>query len=184
MKTVRLGISMFRYLLIFLLFSPALVAEPFVQPLGENAGEQSPLAAWNLTITPDGKNLPTGHGNAQQGEQLFKQHCASCHGFGAIGASAMPLVGDVGSLTDEYPEKTVNSYWPYATTLYDYIRRAMPPAAPFSLSSNEIYALCAYILSQDDILENDVELNEVTLPQVKMPNRDGFSPDYPNKTLK
>lgn len=181
MKTVRSVIFMCRHILFFLLFSPALVAEPLVQPLGKDAVQQSQQTAWNLTIPPDGKNLPVGHGTAEQGKQLFKQHCASCHGFGAIGASAMPLVGDVGSLTDEYAEKTVNSYWPYATTLYDYIRRAMPPSAPFSLSSNEIYALCAYILNQDDILENDVELNEVTLPQVKMPNRDGFSPIYPNK---
>lgn len=182
MKMVRLAISIFnRYLILVLLFPATLVAEPLFQPLGKDAKQASPQSAWNLTITPDGKNLPAGHGNAQQGEQLFKQHCASCHGFGAIGASAMPLVGDVGSLTEEYPEKTVNSYWPYATTLYDYIRRAMPPSAPFSLTSNEIYALCAYILNQDDILKNDVELNEVTLPQVKMPNRDGFSPVYPNK---
>ena len=182
MKTVRLVISIFnRYLILVFLFPATLVAEPLFQPLGKDATQASPQAAWNLTITPDGNNLPAGHGNARQGEQLFKQHCASCHGFGAIGASAMPLVGDVGSLTDAYPEKTVNSYWPYATTLYDYIRRAMPPSAPFSLTSNEIYALCAYILNQDDILKNDVELNEVTLPQVKMPNRDGFSPVYPNK---
>lgn len=157
-----------------------LLAEPQYQALGEGASALTGQPQWNLTITPDGKGLPHGSGNATTGQQIFEQRCASCHGFEAIGASAMPLVGDVNSLTSDYPEKTVNSYWPYATTLFDYIRRAMPPAAPYSLSSHEIYALCAYILSQDGIIEANVELNEVTLPQVKMPNRDGFSAVYPN----
>jgi cytochrome c len=92
----------------------------------------------------------------------------------------MPLVGEVGSLDSDYPEKTVNSYWPYATTLFDYIRRSMPPSAPFSLTPNEIYALCAYILNQDGILDSNTLLNEVSLPQVTMPNKDGFSTVYPN----
>jgi cytochrome c len=166
--------------LCLLFLSLPLLADPDYQPLGQPAQNLSSQAAWNLNISPDGKGLPKGSGNATQGKQIFEQQCAACHGFGAIGASAMPLVGEVGSLTSEYPEKTVNSYWPYATTLFDYIRRAMPPTAPFSLDSNQIYALCAYILSQDGIIEADVELNEVSLPQVTMPNRDGFSAVYPN----
>jgi len=150
-------------------------AESLYQPLGQDARALSQQAEWNLSISPDGTNLPAGRGNAAEGKQIFEQQCASCHGFGAIGGSAMPLIGEVGSLNSDYPEKTVNSYWPYATTLFDYIRRSMPPQAPYSLSSHQIYALCAYILSQDGIIEADVELNEVTLPQVTMPNRDGFS---------
>lgn len=155
-------------------------AEPLFQALGKPAEDLSSQPQWNLSIGPDGAGLPQGAGKASDGKRLFKQQCAACHGFGAIGASAMPLVGEVGSLTSEYPEKTVNSYWPYATTLFDYIRRSMPPDAPYSLNSNQIYALCAYILSQDGIIGADVELNEVTLPQVTMPNRDGFSAVYPN----
>ena len=112
---------------------------------------------------------------------MFAVKCAACHGPAGIGASADPLMGEVGSLNSEYPEKTVNSYWPYATTLFDYIRRAMPMDAPFSLSANEVYALCAYILNQDDIIEADQELNEENLPQVSMPNRDGFNAIYPDK---
>lgn len=162
-------------LLALLLFAAHAYAESEHQALGRDAGELTQQPQWNLTITPNGRGLPVGHGTAAEGKKIFKQQCASCHGFDAIGGSAMPLVGEVGSLTSEYPEKTVNSYWPYATTLFDYIRRSMPPQAPYSLSSHQIYALCAYILSQDGIIEADVELNEVTLPQVTMPNRDGFS---------
>lgn len=162
-------------LLAVLLFSAHVSAEPAHPTLGSDASELTQQPQWNLTITPDGNGLPVGRGTAAEGKQIFKQQCASCHGFDAIGGSAMPLVGDVGSLTSDYPEKTVNSYWPYATTLFDYIRRSMPPQAPYSLSSHQIYALCAYLLSQDGIIEADVELDEVTLPQVKMPNRDGFS---------
>lgn len=167
-------------LLVLIWCCGTLLAEPQYQALGQPASALTQQPQWNLTINPDGAGLPQGSGNAKVGQQIFEQRCAACHGFDAIGASAMPLVGELGSLSSEYPEKTVNSYWPYATTLFDYIRRAMPPAAPYSLSSHEIYALCAYILSQDGIIEANVELNEVTLPQVKMPNRDGFSAVYPN----
>lgn len=169
-----------KLLLLLLLSATVLSAEPLYQRLGQSADSLPAQPQWNLSIHPDGTGLPPGSGNATQGKQIFNQQCAACHGFDAIGASAMPLVGEVGSLNKEYPEKTVNSYWPYATTLFDYIRRAMPPSAPYSLSSNEIYALCAYILSQDGIIgDDDDELNEVTLPQVKMPNRDGFSAVHP-----
>ncbi|WP_438970247.1 c-type cytochrome [Methylophaga sp.] len=166
------------HILPFLVISTVISAEPQYQKHGENAESVISKPEWNLTITPDGENLPPGSGNAAQGKKIFNQQCASCHGFEAIGASAMPLVGEVGSLKSEYPEKTVNSFWPYATTLFDYIRRSMPPSAPYSLNSNEIYALCAYILSQDGIIKSGVELNEATLPQVTMPNRDGFSVIY------
>lgn len=156
-------------------------ADTEYQPLGQSAYQLSSEPHWNLTITPEGKHLPKGHGTAKQGVELFAVKCAACHGPAGIGASADPLMGEVGSLNSEYPEKTVNSYWPYATTLFDYIRRAMPMDAPFSLSANEVYALCAYILNQDDIIETDQELNEENLPQVSMPNRDGFNAIYPDK---
>jgi cytochrome c len=151
------------------------------QSLGEPGEQLSTQAQWNLTISPDGKGLPMGKGSAEQGAKIFALKCAACHGPAGIGGSAEPLVGEVGSLTSEYPEKTINSYWPYATTLFDYIRRAMPIDAPFSLSANEVYALCAYLLSEDDIIPADQELNEENLPQVSMPNRDGFIAVYPDK---
>lgn len=142
--------------------------------LGQPAGAIAQQPPWNLTILPDGSNLPQGKGNATKGEQIFAAKCAVCHGPAGIGGSALALTGEVGRLTDEYPEKTVNSYWPYATTLFDYIRRAMPPQAPYSLTAHEVYALTAYILSQDAIIEADLALTQDNLPLVTMPNRDGF----------
>lgn len=166
-----------------LLIAPSLAAESMSPNLGQDATEQSKKPEWNLTITPDGKNLPAGAGTAAEGKLIFAQKCSGCHGPEGIGASAEPLVGEVGSLTSSYPEKTVNSYWPYATTLFDYIRRAMPVDAPFSLSVNEVYALSAYILDRDGIIEPNFELNQYSLPKVTMPNLDGFIPAYPT-TLK
>jgi cytochrome c len=155
-------------------------AEDDFQHLGKAAENLSQQPQWNLSISPTGQGLPKGKGNAIQGAKIFANQCAACHGPEGIGASAEPLIGEVGSLTSDYPEKTVNSYWPYATSLFDYIRRAMPISAPFSLSSDEVYALCAYILSSDGIIEQGLELNEESLPRVKMPNRDGFIAIYPD----
>ncbi|RKZ94812.1 MAG: cytochrome c [Gammaproteobacteria bacterium] len=154
-------------------------ADTDYQPLGKAADDLSKQAQWNLSISPTGEGLPAGKGTAAQGSKIFALQCAGCHGPEGIGASADPLMGEVGSLASEYPEKTVNSYWPYATTLFDYIRRAMPINAPFSLTADEVYALSAYILSQDGIIAADVELNQENLPQVAMPNRDGFIAIYP-----
>jgi cytochrome c len=166
---------------LLLLLSQACFAVDSHQLLGNDANELSQQSQFNLTITPDGKGLPVGKGSAAQGAKLFYQKCSSCHGPGAIGASAEPLVGEVGSLNSTYPEKTVNSYWPYATSLFDYIRRAMPINAPFSLTPDQVYSLSAYILSQDGIIPIDIELNEESLPKIIMPNRDGFISFYPDK---
>jgi len=164
-------------LLILLAYQPS-YADTTQQSLGVAADELSQQAQWNLTISPDGIGLPKGSGNAIQGAKIFHQKCSACHGPDGIGGSAEPLVGEVGSLASEYPEKTVNSYWPYATTLFDYIRRAMPLDAPFSLTPDEVYAVSAYILNQDAIIDQNVVLNEETLPKVMMPNRDGFISIY------
>ena len=155
-------------------------AESEFQALGKAANELSHSTQWNISISPNGKGLPQGQGTAAQGAKLFAIQCAGCHGPDGIGASAEPLMGEVGSLTSDYPEKTVNSYWPYATTLFDYIRRAMPINAPFSLSADEVYALCAYILSKDGIVSPEAVLDEQTLPKIKMPNRDGFIAVHPD----
>lgn len=164
---------------LILCLSPS-YAESEFQPLGKAANELSHSAQWNISISPNGKGLPSGHGTAAQGAKLFAIQCAGCHGPDGIGASAEPLMGEVGSLTSDYPEKTVNSYWPYATTLFDYIRRSMPINAPFSLSADEVYALCAYILSKDGIVSSESVLDEQSLPQIKMPNRDGFIAIHPD----
>lgn len=173
--------TMFRCLF-FVLFLSGYAAVSFADEtphLGRDASAITHLPEWNLTILPDGTNLPTGKGNAEQGKELFAIKCSGCHGPEGIGGSAEPLMGEVGSLTSDYPEKTVNSYWPYATTLFDYIRRAMPIGAPFSLTPDEVYALSAYILSNDGIISSDFELNQHSLSTVTMPNRDGFISRYP-----
>ncbi|OUR73480.1 cytochrome C [Methylophaga sp. 41_12_T18] len=173
-------VSKLLFLIISLSVYSSSYAEPDYQPLGNPAAELSESPQWNLSISTDGQGLPVGQGIASQGAKIFAIQCAGCHGPAGIGASAEPLMGEVGSLASEYPEKTVNSYWPYASSLFDYIRRAMPINAPFSLTADEVYALCAYILNSDGIISADFELNEQTLPQVTMPNRDGFIAIYPD----
>ncbi|PCJ31450.1 MAG: cytochrome C [Gammaproteobacteria bacterium] len=169
----------YKLLLLILLFSSYAMANPVYQKLGIPADEISQQAQWNISIPPSGKGLPQGQGSAQKGAEIFAMQCAACHGPQAIGGSAEPLMGEVGSLGGEYPEKTVASYWPYATTLFDYIRRAMPINAPFSLTADEVYSLSAYLLSQDGIIPANSTLNQDSLPKVIMPNRDGFIPVYP-----
>lgn len=168
--------SMFKLLMLSLcaFSSMTVMAEDLLPKLGQNASDIINQPQWHLTITPSGENLPEGSGTSLQGEQIFAAQCAVCHGPAGIGGSALALTGEIGTLTDEYPEKTVNSYWPYAATLFDYIRRAMPPQAPYSLTADEVYALTAYILSQDAIIDPDMALTQDNLPLVTMPNRDGF----------
>lgn len=130
---------------------------------------------------PDGRGLPPGSGSVLEGKSLYQQQCASCHGENLQGGLGDRLVGGRGSLVNDdplkAPVKTVESYWPYATTLFDYIKRAMPLTAPDSLTNDQVYALTAYILSEAKIVPEDALMNEQTLPKVVMPNRDGFVPD-------
>lgn len=132
------------------------------------------LASADASIPPDGKGLPPGRGSVQEGAQIYAEKCIACHGPAGAGKPADQLTGGIGTLTSARPVKTVASYWPYATTLFDYIRRAMPLNNPRSLSANEVYALCAYILSIDGIVSKKAVLDARSLPKVKMPNRDGF----------
>ena len=131
-------------------------------------------AAWDLTVFPDGAGLPPGRGSALEGRQIFAQRCAACHGEAGRGATAEELAGRSAPLTSGTPDKTVGQYWPHATTLFDFIRRAMPLTAPGSLSNDEVYALTAYLLHINEIIAERDEMNAVTLPRVAMPNRDGF----------
>jgi cytochrome c len=130
------------------------------------------IAAWDISIEPSGAVLPAGSGTARAGAAIFAAKCAGCHGEAGGGKPNDALVG--GSLSATPPVKTVGSYWPYATTLFDYVRRAMPLPESKSLKDEEVYALAAYILAQNKIIGEDDVMDARTLPQVKMPNREGF----------
>jgi mono/diheme cytochrome c family protein len=141
--------------------------------LGRVATAQE-VAAWDISIPPTGAGLPAGSGSAKLGEPVYVAKCQACHGAKGVGKPADPLVGGIGSLASGKAVLTVGSYWPYATTLFDYIRRAMPVTNPLSLSDSEVYALTAYVLHLNGIVDENAVLDARTLPQVKMPNRDGF----------
>jgi cytochrome c len=135
------------------------------------------VSVWDISIGPDGAGLPPGNGTPQQGETVYTAKCLPCHGEQGSGKPNDQLVGGLGTLTgDQTPVKTVGSFWPYATTLFDYVRRAMPLNAPRSLSNDEVYAVCAYILQLNGIIGESTVMNAQTLAKVQMPNRDGFVP--------
>jgi cytochrome c len=138
------------------------------------------IRAADISIPPSGAGLPAGSGDAKQGAQVYASKCLACHGEKGAGKPADALVGGVGSLATPKPVRTVGSFWPYATTLFDYTRRAMPLQNPKSLTDDEVYAVSAYILYLNGIIAENAPMNAQTLPQVKMPNRDGFV-DYSRK---
>jgi cytochrome c len=154
--------------------SAAYAATPAPPKLGRPATADD-IAKVDISIPPDGKGLPTGSGSVAQGAMVFQQKCSVCHGASAEGTpSGDRLVGGVGSLASPNPVKTVNSYWPYATTVFDYIRRAMPITNPQSLQNDEVYAVVAFILSRDNVVPMDAVMDANSLPKVQMPNRAGF----------
>ena len=133
------------------------------------------IASWDISVGPDGAGLPPGRGTPKQGEAVYAQKCVACHGEKGAGKPNDQLVGGRGSLRgDQAPVKTVGSFWPYATTLFDYVRRAMPLNASKSLSEDEVYAVCAYLLQLNGITGEDNAMDAQTLPLVQMPNRNGF----------
>jgi mono/diheme cytochrome c family protein len=132
------------------------------------------IKAWNIDIAPGGTDLPNGAGSVVQGQKIFADTCAACHGDHGTEGPMDRLVGGAGTLDTKKPIMTVGSYWPYATTLYDYIHRAMPLNNPQSLSADQVYAVTAYILNLNKIIADDAVLDKNSLPAVKMPNRDGF----------
>ena len=134
------------------------------------------IAPWDIDVNGQtGAGLPPGHGSVDEGAKIWEAKCASCHGVFGEGAGKFPAIaGGKGTLKDERPEKTVGSYWPYAPTLFDYIRRAMPFPAPQTLSNDEVYALTAYVLNLNDVVPASAVMDAKSLAAVKMPNRDGF----------
>jgi cytochrome c len=150
------------------------------QNLGTPISEAE-IAPWDISILPDGTGLPPGSGMPSEGARIFAAKCSVCHGENGKGGLAAAIAGG-GPLTSGIETtKTIANFWPYATTLFDFTRRAMPWPRPRSLTNDEVYALTAYMLSLNKIVgENDV-MNAQTLPKVRMPNRDGFIVRFPEK---
>jgi cytochrome c len=142
---------------------------------------QADLAPWDLNVLPDGRNLPPGHGTAGEGAKIFAEKCALCHGDNGRGGHAARLVGGPPKASLEPGSKTIANYWPYATTLFDFIRRSMPFTAPRTLTNEEVYALVAYILAENKLIGAEDEVNATTLPKVRMPNRDNFVVQFPDR---
>ena len=135
------------------------------------------IAAWNIDVSPDGRGLPQGSGTAARGKPLYEQQCGACHGMKGEGKPADRLVGGRGTLNTDKPVMTVGSFWPYATTVYDYVNRAMPFHAPQSLKPDEVYSITAYLLFLNGIVREGDVMDAASLPKVQMPNRNGFVTD-------
>jgi len=136
------------------------------------------IAGWDIDVRPDGKGLPPGSGSVEDGEYLYEEKCAECHGSFGEGVGKYPtLAGGEGSLRDDRPHKTVGSYWKYTSTLWDYIHRAMPFTQPESLGDDEVYALTAYVLYLNDLVEDDFVLTQENLSSIRLPNEGNFIPD-------
>jgi len=149
------------------------------------------LAGWDIDVRPDGAGLPQGRGSVEQGREVYANTCAVCHGDKGEGRKVEGavsgfdrLVGGFGTLDRPVPVLTVGSFWPYATTLFDYIRRAMPFQAPQSLTADEVYAVSAYVLHMNNIVPEETTLDAHSLPKVKMPNRTGFIQDDPRPDVR
>ena len=136
------------------------------------------IAGWDIDVRPDGRGLPDGRGSVAEGQAIYDAKCASCHGTFGESTDYMALAGGVGTLASDQPQRTLGSKLNHATTLFDYIRRAMPFNAPQSLTNDEVYALTAYVLSLNDIVPADATLDRASILAVKMPNRDGFTTDH------
>ena len=176
---LRISMKKHSWVLLALLLSPSALSVNY--GLGRSPTNVEMTKDWHKPVGPQGQNLPVGKGLAEQGEVLYHSFCAACHGKdleGGVAFKAPRLIGGRGSLTSSKPVKTVESYWPYATTLFDYIKRAMPMMSPGILSDDQVYAITAYILAESHIIPRNQVLDHKNLPQIDMPNRDGFVSDW------
>ena len=154
-------------------------ASVLAAPAGESYGigrtaTPEEIAGWDIDIGPDGAGLPPGHGGVAEGHAIYDDKCAACHGAHGEGKPMDRLAGGFGTVFDAKSERTVGSYWPYATTLFDFVRRAMPFNAPQSLTPDQVYAVCAYVLYLNKLVPQDAVLDAQSLPKIEMPNRSHF----------
>lgn len=151
---------------------------------GPNLGREATpaqIAGWDISVGPDGVGLPPGEGTPAAGALVYEQKCQACHGARGAGQPNDRLVGGQGTLASKSPVRTIGSYWPYATTLFDYVRRAMPYTQPHSLTDDEVYAVTAYLLHLNGIIAEMSVMDAETLPKVRMPNRENFILAYPSR---
>jgi len=163
-----------------LLATTATVSLAETPHLGKHLDEAA-IANWDISILPDGTGLPRGSGTPAQGAPIFAEKCSACHGDNGKGGVAAALVDDRKLAGISASQKTIKNFWPYATTIFDFIRRAMPFTAPRSLSDDEVYALTAYILAENKLIGANDMMSAETLPKVKMPNRDNFIIRFPDR---
>ena len=143
--------------------------------------DEAAIAAWDISILPDGTGLPKGSGTPAQGVPIFAEKCAACHGDNGKGGEAAALVSDRELAGISAAQKTIRNFWPYSTTIFDFIRRAMPAQMPHSLTDDEVYALTAYILAENKLIGANDTMDAQSLPKVKMPNRDNFIIRFPDR---
>ncbi len=185
----RMSMSKFGLLFSLVVLCASVQVSSAQGPDSQGSNPQSPnlgrpltpeeIRKFDITIEPDGKGLPPGQGSVADGMRVYSENCQMCHGARGQGGPQDRLTGGIGTLASSKPVKTPVSYWPAATTIFDYVRRAMPLQAPESLTNDQVYAVTAYILSIDGVVSEDAVLDAKSLPQVKMPNRDGFDRWWP-----
>jgi len=143
--------------------------------------DEAAIAPWDISILPDGTGLPKGSGTPAQGAPIFAEKCAACHGDNGKGGEAAALVSDRELAGISAAQKTIRNFWPYSTTIFDFVRRAMPAQMPHSLTDDEVYALTAYILAENKLIGANDTMDAQSLPKVKMPNRDNFIIRFPDR---
>ena len=171
-------VAIFSALLLSAMMTDASLAE--TPNLGKPIDEAA-IAAWDISILPDGTGLPKGSGTPAQGAVIYAEKCAACHGDNGKGGLASALVDDRQIVGISAAQKTIKNFWPYSTTIFDFIRRAMPFQMPRSLTDDEVYALTAYILAENKLIGASDMMDAQTLPKVKMPNRDNFIIRFPDR---
>ena len=168
------GVSRAALAAVFVCVAGAVPAQP-AGTFGRAASAEE-VAAWNIDVKPDGAGLPRGRGTVAEGQTIYANSCAACHGATGVEGPKDRLVGGQGSLNTDKPIKTIGSYWPYATTVFDYIRRAMPYHAPGSMAPDEVYSVVAWLLFRNGIVAGNATVDQQSILKVQMPNRDGFLP--------